>query len=99
MPAQEPVASIISRSNRLRCSSRWASRNRPASLSSLRRAVSSARISLMAWFIVVRGVTWWELAKTRMKLRSADFLPVSGSNSTMDSTSLPNRVTRQAAAS
>ncbi len=39
-----------------------ASRKRPAPLSSWRRAASSDLMSLMAWFIVVRGVTWWELA-------------------------------------
>ena len=41
----------------------------------------------------------WLLAKTRTKRRSELFLPVSGSNSTMDSISLPNSVMRQAASS
>ncbi len=57
MPAQLPVASIISRSKVVRCSSRWASSSRPILVSSARRALSSALMPFMAWFSVGRGVT------------------------------------------
>ena len=57
MPAQLPVASIISTSKLVRCSRRWASSSLPALLSSSSRTFSSCWISFTAWERVGFGVT------------------------------------------
>src|SRR3546814_8262154 len=57
MPAQLPVAAIISRSKLVRCSSRCASNNRPSAVSSFSRSVNSKRIASIACFSVGPGVT------------------------------------------
>ena len=57
MPAQEPVASIISRSNMVCCSSRCASNSLPSALSSVRRSFKSTLIIFTAWVRVGFGVT------------------------------------------
>ena len=57
MPAQEPVETIISRSNTVRCSSRWASSSLPWAVSSARRWSSSIRMLWAACIRVGFGVT------------------------------------------
>ena len=57
MPAQLPVAAIISRSKLVRCSSRWASSSLPSGTSSLSRSANSKRMASAACFMVGPGVT------------------------------------------
>jgi hypothetical protein len=57
MPAQEPVASIISMSNSVRCSSRCASNSLPVAYSSSSRCFSSPLIEPTACCSVGFGVT------------------------------------------